>query len=628
MTPAMTHHLHFTFGPVQSFVAQARRTRDLYAGSFLLSHLALVAMKATRDAGGTILLPDLATIEKLAGATEHAIAPNRFLAGFADPQAAAQAGKAATEALAKEWQRIANAVWQRFLAPVANQGHGTSDIWSRQIANFWEVAWAVGDEHETDLLDRRKNWRTPPATVEPGDHCTLMGQWQELSGSIRSKERQRQDDFWRAVRDHVVATGGTRLDLEEDERLCAVAFLKRFFPLVSKDAIGRDLGMDNWPSTVSIAAIPWLRKIKSANPEVLRRCHDYAQLVRNEPGAPVSSARRIRALRDFPVEAGEFPELSGNFLNRTALQNNRATPLSPGTDRQILLRALRELEEKTGDRAGNFYALLLMDGDSMGRMIRQHTPQRVTSALSAFAQKTPEIVADHDGVCVYAGGDDLLAMLPLDRALEAAAAVRKAYRDGFAAQGIPAKDGTISAGLVLAHYRCAFSHVLAHAHELLDEMAKDGAGRDAVAIGILKPGGVVCRWCGKFDSFVARGTHCFAPLIAAYMTDREGRVGTLSSSFLYNLRERFAELFSGGDRARDSEKFPFDLDTLNKLFVAEYLHDKIEKNDPATAAQQRQQAKALVGQLLEVCKQPGGRINLDGLRLIKFLALEGKEGAE
>ena len=37
--------LHFTLGPVQSFVAQARRTSDLWAGSLLLSWLAGQAMK-------------------------------------------------------------------------------------------------------------------------------------------------------------------------------------------------------------------------------------------------------------------------------------------------------------------------------------------------------------------------------------------------------------------------------------------------------------------------------------------------------------------------------------------------------------------------------------------------------
>ncbi|MBE3575411.1 MAG: hypothetical protein IMW99_08205 [Firmicutes bacterium] len=38
--------LQFAFGPVQSFVSQARTTRDLWAGSYLLSYLAGTAMTA------------------------------------------------------------------------------------------------------------------------------------------------------------------------------------------------------------------------------------------------------------------------------------------------------------------------------------------------------------------------------------------------------------------------------------------------------------------------------------------------------------------------------------------------------------------------------------------------------
>jgi len=627
----MTAHLHFTFGPVQGFVAQARRTRDLYAGSFLLSHLALTAMRAARDAGGTILLPDLAAIERIAATTEHAIAPNRFVAGFDDAQAAVRTGKSAAAALAKEWKRIADGVWQRFLAPAAAQGRRTPDIWQRQIASFWEIAWAVGAPEETDLLDRRKNWRTPPTTIEPGDHCTLMGQWQELSGFIRSKERAQQDSFWDAVRNRVTAAGGTRLDLEEDERLCAVAFVKRFFPLVAKQAINRDLGMANWPSTVSIAAVPWLRRIKSAATEVRELCQAYAELVRDEPGALVSSARRIRCLHDFPAEAGEFPRLSGNFLNRTALKNQRGTPLNDEGQRPRLLAKLEALEKATGDRAGNFYALLLMDGDSMGKLIRTHGAAKITPALTKFARQAPDIIAQHDGVCVYAGGDDLLAMLPLDRALDAAVAARQAYSRAFAEQGVPGPAASISAGLVLAHYRCAFSRVLGYAHELLDDVAKDGASRDAIAIGLLKPGGVACQWCAKFEDFIRNGSHVFAPLLDAYRQGRkngENKVGSLSSSFLFNLRQRFAELTHHEADSGVPAEIPFARDTLRKLFVAEYLHDKLEPHNPAMAEQQRRLAEALIGQLVAICVEPGGRFNLDALRLVKFLALDGKEGAE
>ena len=53
---------HFTLGPVQSFVAQARRTRDLWAGSFLLSWLSGQAMKSILEQGGQIIFPAVGTI--------------------------------------------------------------------------------------------------------------------------------------------------------------------------------------------------------------------------------------------------------------------------------------------------------------------------------------------------------------------------------------------------------------------------------------------------------------------------------------------------------------------------------------------------------------------------------------
>src|SRR5690606_22736204 len=49
--------LHFTIGPVQGFVVQARKTRDLWAGSFLLSYLAGQAMVKIIKSGGRIIFP-------------------------------------------------------------------------------------------------------------------------------------------------------------------------------------------------------------------------------------------------------------------------------------------------------------------------------------------------------------------------------------------------------------------------------------------------------------------------------------------------------------------------------------------------------------------------------------------
>src|SRR5204863_2268546 len=88
--------------------------------------------------------------------------------------------------------------------------------------------------------------------------------WQELSGHIRSqsrKSREKQDQFWQQIRSLM-----TRLDLGDDERLCAIALLKRMFPLIAKETIGTDLNAASWLSTPYIAAIPWLKRV----------CRDYS----------------------------------------------------------------------------------------------------------------------------------------------------------------------------------------------------------------------------------------------------------------------------------------------------------------------------------------------------------------
>ena len=606
----MKHHLHFTFGPVQGFVSQARRTRDLYAGSLLLSHLAMSAMKAVIS--GKIILPNY---DKLLNTqTEHAIAPNRFIAEFDSEAKATEAGRAAADALRAEWQKISYAVWTHYLAEHASRGMGTEEIWQRQVPNFWNIAWAVCSENEHDLLDRRKNWQTHYPPVEGGDHCVLMHQWQELSGFIRSQQRGKQDDFWQAVG----STVNNRRDLKLGERLCAVAFIKRFFPLIAKAAIGRDLDTRGWPSTVSIAALPWMLKV-AANKELHTKAADYAKLVKDEPGAIVSSARRLKSLAELPDSLGLFTKLSGNFLNRTALENADDTPLRQENNRGELLDKLRALEKDADDRAGSFYAILLMDGDSMGALIRDAGKEKVTSALTQFATAVPGIIAEHDGITVYAGGDDLLALLPLDRVLDAACAAHSLYAESFGAD----TPATVSAAIVFAHYRCTFSRVLASAHELLDDVAKDRTGRDAIAIRVLKPGGMTCEWSAPFGHFMKAEPHLFSPLVTNFKT------GNLSASLLYNLRERFTRL-TDGDSAQISRA------ELHALFTAEALIGK-QTNDQA--ANERERVRATMNQLLDVSEvmqrnpetketKSTGMFTFDGPRLVKFLALDGKEGAE
>ena len=52
-----THLLAISVGPVQEFIAAARRTRDLWFGSYLLSEISKAVARAVRDAGGELIFP-------------------------------------------------------------------------------------------------------------------------------------------------------------------------------------------------------------------------------------------------------------------------------------------------------------------------------------------------------------------------------------------------------------------------------------------------------------------------------------------------------------------------------------------------------------------------------------------
>ena len=55
--------LEITFGPVQGFIASARRSRDLWAGSRLLSEVARGAAFALRKRGARLIYPADAAVD-------------------------------------------------------------------------------------------------------------------------------------------------------------------------------------------------------------------------------------------------------------------------------------------------------------------------------------------------------------------------------------------------------------------------------------------------------------------------------------------------------------------------------------------------------------------------------------
>ena len=623
----MTLRLDIAIGPVQGFVVQSRRTRDLWGSSYLLSFLAGHAMQGAEKAGGRVVHPVVKDDplyrwtggDRTGSPRGIGSLPNRFAV---DVEAEAEpVARAAVAALRGAWTRVCDAVWGKFVAEVCEHGAGTRAIWDRQVAAFWEVKWSAGPA-EDGLLARRKHWRSHLPPTEPGDKCTVMHDLQELSGHLRSASRAgAQDCFWAHLRGRVGA-----LDLRENERLCAVALIKRLFPRVAEDALGWKVERSRWPSTVHIAARPWLRRVEATAPDLAR---DYAGQVKRFAAADVLSERRPG--RESSA-AGDFPRLDANWFHREAVGSERLCPLKADAGdaaRDALagkLKAVCRAEGRDRRRLGppsSFYALLLADGDRLGRLVGETGGEQVGRALAAFMEQAPEIVCKHGGETVYAGGDDVLAMLPVPDALPCAEKLAEYYRSAFDYRG----GATLSAAVAFVHIHHPLGGALREARRLLDDVAKEGNGRDSLAVGGLKRGGLNFQWVTTWRRTDPDGGSEPSVALVRALVDRLGTEASesdLSSALLYRLRELLVRL-GGWDSWRPGAwgTVPENID-LPALLRADIGHSLAVRRGESAAAPAAEMAD-LVGRLLRRVPADGQggettEIGVDALLLARFLA--------
>ncbi len=666
----MSRYLRFSLGPVQSFVAQARRTRDLWAGSFLLSWLTGHAMKAVIAGGGRIIVPTVqdeqgiptdSMLKAIMGMLGHGSPyvgslPNQFSAavpGNFDPLECKKAMHA-------QWKEVADAVWNMFLKDIAETR--TREIWDSQIANFWETVWVVGEADNIavthDWLLRRKSWRThfPPDETNGADQCTVMGDWPELSGYTRAAAGTRQDAFWESVRTYVAKNarktndstgdpGPGALNFREDERLCAIAFVKRLFPKLGKDELVRVIGwvpgeepakVGNWPSTAHMAAIRWKA---SAYAENRAACAAYVDRLRNlvdpdiwrDPGMygeTMTSLQCLKRLKDEGGDIADFANLDGDYLFAPELANPRATRFAErdangmvvkdtatglskegATERSEAQRSLSSLYRAVKGAVPAptpFYAILLMDGDKFGDLLRSSDPAKLSVNIATFVESVKSDVKNCNGALIYAGGDDVLALLPFEDALDCAMKLRSAYRAAF--DGEP--KATISGAIVFAHYHLPLKAMLREAHRLLDVVAKHCNGRDSLAVGVWQGAGNTIEWTSTWD---AAGKS--PPAVLLELTKQFARDRTFSSRFLYKIRERLAVL-------ADEKGHLVPGIEPGRLLLAEYLTNR-------DSDAKREDAERVVEDVRLVCQLnrrptiPEETLIPDGALLVRFLADNG-----
>ena len=149
------------------------------------------------------------------------------------------------------------------------------------------------------------------------------------------------------------------------------------------------------------------------------------------------------------------------------------------------------------------------------RLLAPAVHAAISEALSDFALfSVPPIINKYRGRLIYAGGDDVCAVLPVSTVLEAAREIACVYSRGFMffpmdRQETPChiKESwrseagrlalhlgagpkiSISAGILIVHHKRPLTVAMHRAHELLQQRAKTQGGRNGLALELDKRSG-------------------------------------------------------------------------------------------------------------------------------------------
>lgn len=550
----MAHLLVVGLGPVQDFITAARRSRDLWFGSWLLSELARAAAGAlaTPESGATLIFPDPAA---LAPGNTASIA-NKVLAVVpGDPQKVAVVVKDAVYARLRELRDDA-------FGHIIRRGAPYYDVDARDqvddLPEFYWVALPLADDPAAyrptrarleALLASRKTARTfsPASWAAARPKSSLDG----------AREAVIPEGRYPAPGDPADVVTGKQEALFRDygagpaERLSGVDLLKRLGVGTRPGA-----GTIRFPSTSAIAARPYLARLETLAPAAQTRLQTFwMQFIDALPERVTEPEKQDEGkihrvlgvyhgglLYESRLDEQEIPAVQ-LALARTKLRDfyNEADRLMRDVDN----------EGRPGPaRPTPYYALLAADGDRMGatidRLAAIPAHQALSRALAGFAAGVRAIVEqDHDGALVYAGGDDVLAFLPVHRAVLCARALADAFATAMrAALPPPAPDQpsidapTLSAGVVIMHHLEPLTEVRKLARGAEDAAKADG--RNALAVTLAKRGGVpttvVGSWAGAWPLDARLGT------FAAWHRDE-----AIPDGAAYELRDLAARLAVSAD---------------------------------------------------------------------------------
>lgn len=521
----MPYLISIAIGPVQEFIASARRSRDLWLGSWLLSELSKAAAKAIVEQNGKLIFPSASPADLTPDSPFSVV--NKIVAEIEAP---------ATEDLEKLLDETVYCAMRKRLQDLRDEA--LSEARAHKISGQPALNWASAKTQIYDLIEYY--WAALPFN-DPKQYVQVRRRVEALLVARKTTRNFSAATAWSenlpkssldGLRESVILeaaypnrndSSATRKNkirrlkwlfgAREGERLCGVSLLKR---------LGNRGALDSFYSTSHVAALPLLNQVTAKDKAVVRAkaeayVNELSGLLGIDDGLSTSEReKRIkRELGHVPRGATLKPhehycnQAGTVFYDGRLLFEDRMREFWPDEqDKFARDEAKRKLKQFFKDVLGKedicplpYYAILHADGDHMGRVIEALARQGVekhrdlSAALSRFAGRVKEIVeVEHDGSCIYAGGDDALALAPLHRALDCARALAEEFRARMEDSGLFAggqiKAPTLSVGLAVGHHLDPLQDTLELAREA-EKIAKTRiADKNALAVTVSKRSGI------------------------------------------------------------------------------------------------------------------------------------------
>lgn len=446
-----------SIGPVQEFIVNARRSRDLWYGSWMLSELAKSVAKTIDGIGGKLIFPKPVKPDDLAAKSTFNC-PNRVSAVFDkfDYDLAGTIKKSAQDRLLKLWDESSGHI----LKQAEKQNVGLNDLFTfpslpkKQIEDLLEFYWVAVSYEEGDypkardlaeaLLAARKNTRD--FTLGDGEEIpksSLDGIRESVIPEKYYKNSSKQTQFLYKV---YRARGA--------ERLSGVDLLKR---------LGRLGDEPKFASTSDVAAAPLMSTLEESDQKNL--INDLKKMLTDEDVLPEEISENASLIFE-----SRFKEYLGENANQ----------------KEILEKHHGRLKEVfNGAVPYPYYSLFIADGDNMGKLINNlvdiDSHSLLSQNLSKFAENLPLVInGQYKGTCIYAGGEDILAYLPLHTALEFVSFINGDFSKKI--------ETTLSGGLVIAHHLTPLNEVMRLAREA-EKKSKKTASKNALTVVLSKRSG-------------------------------------------------------------------------------------------------------------------------------------------